>query len=101
MLYLFCSNLLYLLYLQLYAAGRSIAKIITIPAGMQGVRNPCPRVEHPVWVKRLLTDKFSSIKQMSIKTMFGQAAAATKAAVPRKLHAVAISPQGVSQSGET
>ena len=68
---------------------------------MQGVRNPCPRVEHPVWVKRLLTDKFSSIKQMSIKTMFGQAAAATKAAVPRKLHAVAISPQGVSQSGET
>jgi hypothetical protein len=53
------------------STGRSVQKIITIPAGMQGVLNPCPRVLHPVWVKRLLADKFSSIKQMSIKTMFG------------------------------
>ena len=50
--------------------ARSVQKIITIPAGMQGVANPCPRVEHPVWVKRLLQDKFSTVKQMSIKTMF-------------------------------
>lgn len=28
--------------------GKTIQKIITIPAGMQFVRNPCPRVEHPV-----------------------------------------------------
>lgn len=77
-------------------AARSVQKIITIPAGMQGVLNPCPRVEHPVWVKRLLHDKFSSVKQMSIKAMFGAAAA------PRKL--LKSTPVGgagiVSESGQ-
>ena len=28
--------------------GKTIQKIITIPAGMQAVKNPCPRVIHPV-----------------------------------------------------
>ena len=30
--------------------GKTIQKIITIPAGMQAVKNPCPRVIHPVRV---------------------------------------------------
>lgn len=85
----FFSNLI--CYLQTNTA-RSVQKIITIPAGMQGVVNPCPRVEHPIWVKRLLQDKFSTVKQMSIKTMFG--------AAPRKLTAKDISVEAVSQSGK-
>jgi len=28
--------------------GKTIQKIITIPAGMQAIVNPCPRVVHPV-----------------------------------------------------
>jgi hypothetical protein len=72
-----------------------VQKIITIPAGMQGVVNPCPRVEHPVWVKRLLLDKFSTVKQMSIKAMFS-------AAPPRKFTSPLknLLPEGVSDSGD-
>ena len=33
--------------------GKSIQKIITIPAGMQAVKNPCPRVVHPVMQQQL------------------------------------------------
>lgn len=54
-----------------FAVGKTIQKIVTIPAGLQGVANPCPRVEHPVWVKRILQEKFSGVKQKSIAAMFG------------------------------
>ena len=37
--------------------ARTIQKIITIPAGMQRISNPCPRVEHPVWLQRQLDEK--------------------------------------------
>ena len=37
--------------------SRTIQKIITIPAGMQRIANPCPRVEHPVWLQRQLDEK--------------------------------------------
>ena len=32
--------------------GKTIAKIITIPAALQGVPNPVPRVVHPEWLQR-------------------------------------------------
>lgn len=32
--------------------GKTIAKIITIPAALQGVPNPVPRVVHPDWLQR-------------------------------------------------
>lgn len=50
--------------------GKSISKIITVPAGMQHVQNPCPRVDLPVWVKRILQEKHSGLKQSSLLTMF-------------------------------
>lgn len=71
--------------------GKSIQKIITIPAGMQAVKNPCPRVVHPVvqkqlffvlspsllnllapkeWLQRGINEKSASKKQMSIKNSF-------------------------------
>ena len=46
--------------------GKTIQKIITIPAGMQQVINPCPRVEHPIWLQRGFNEKASGKKQMSI-----------------------------------
>lgn len=30
----------------------SIQKIVTIPAELQGVRNPVPRVAHPKWLSK-------------------------------------------------
>ena len=36
--------------------GSAIQKIITIPAAMQRVSNPVPRVKHPDWLhKKVLT----------------------------------------------
>jgi hypothetical protein len=40
--------------------SRTIQKIITIPAGMQRIANPCPRVEHPVWLQRQLDEKVNN-----------------------------------------
>jgi DNA polymerase epsilon subunit 1 len=51
--------------------GKTIQKIITIPAALQKVPNPVPRVEHPSWLSskvNRLNDKF---QQQSIRTMFG------------------------------
>ena len=50
--------------------GKSVQKIITIPAGLQGVANPCPRVEHPEWLQRKIQESGSGFKQKNIKDMF-------------------------------
>jgi DNA polymerase epsilon subunit 1 len=51
--------------------GKSIAKIITIPAGTQAIQNPCPRVAHPVWLQRRLKELLSGKKQSKISALFG------------------------------
>jgi DNA polymerase epsilon subunit 1 len=51
--------------------GKTIQKIITIPAALQKVPNPVPRVPHPDWLDtkvQQLNDKF---QQRSILSMFG------------------------------
>ena len=51
--------------------NNTIRKIITIPAALQKVPNPVPRVPHPDWLQttvRRMNDKF---KQKSIKSIFG------------------------------
>ena len=51
--------------------GKNIQKIITIPAALQKVENPVPRVTHPDWLLskvQQLNDKF---QQQSIVSMFG------------------------------
>lgn len=50
--------------------GKSIQKIITIPAGMQRVANPVPRIEHPNWLQKRLNDLSTGLKQRSITSMF-------------------------------
>ncbi|XP_065339696.1 DNA polymerase epsilon catalytic subunit 1 [Cloeon dipterum] len=50
--------------------GGCIQKIVTIPAAMQGVANPVPRVRHPDWLHRKLAEKGDSRKQRKIDAMF-------------------------------
>ena len=50
--------------------GRSIQKIITVPAGMQQIGNPCPRVQHPLWLQRSLEERSSGRRQVTITSLF-------------------------------
>ena len=59
--------------------GSAIQKIITIPAAMQRVDNPVPRVRHPDWLHRKVAEKEDTHKQTKLDTLFA-AAGAKKAA---------------------
>lgn len=48
----------------------SIQKIITIPAAMQGLCNPVPRVPHPYWLHKKINLGADSLKQIKINEIF-------------------------------
>ncbi|KAF5297091.1 hypothetical protein FQA39_LY02671 [Lamprigera yunnana] len=50
--------------------GGAIQKIITIPAAMQGVANPVPRIRHPDWLHKRILEKNDNFKQRRINDMF-------------------------------
>lgn len=50
--------------------GNAIRKIITIPAAMQQVENPVPRVAHPDWLLRALHEHKYGANQRRITQMF-------------------------------
>ena len=50
--------------------GTCIQKIITIPATLQKVSNPNPRIPLPEWLNKRAKDSDSNLKQVSIKSMF-------------------------------
>jgi DNA polymerase epsilon subunit 1 len=50
--------------------SRSIQKIVTIPAGLQRINNPCPRVVHPDWLNRSISERANGLKQTKISSMF-------------------------------
>eukprot|EP01135_Chromosphaera_perkinsii_P002657 Nk52_evm25s226 gene=Nk52_evmTU25s226 len=50
--------------------GSAIQKIVTIPAAMQNISNPVPRVRHPDWLFKRVAEKNDSFKQMRIDNMF-------------------------------
>ena len=52
--------------------GSTIMKIITIPAAMQNVANPVPRVKHPDWLQSRLLAKSDKYKQKNITDMFAR-----------------------------
>ncbi|CAH2005328.1 unnamed protein product [Acanthoscelides obtectus] len=54
--------------------GGAIQKIITIPAAMQGVPNPVPRVRHPDWLHKKILEKNDNFKQRRITDMFTHSA---------------------------
>ena len=47
-----------------------IQKIITIPAALQDIKNPVPRVEHPDWLKKRIAVSEDKFKQSSINRFF-------------------------------
>ncbi|KAG1689536.1 DNA polymerase epsilon catalytic subunit A [Nymphon striatum] len=51
--------------------GSTIQKIITIPAALQHVSNPVPRVQHPDWLHKKLLEKNDVMRQRGIKDFFG------------------------------
>ncbi|XP_015122503.1 DNA polymerase epsilon catalytic subunit A isoform X1 [Diachasma alloeum] len=50
--------------------GSTIQKIITIPAAMQGISNPVPRVKHPDWLHKKILEKNDVKKQRKITDLF-------------------------------
>ncbi len=60
--------------------GGTIQKIITIPAALQGVPNPVPRIQHPDWLHKKILEKTDVLKQRKISEMFKPAAAVVKKA---------------------
>lgn len=50
--------------------GSTIQKIITIPAALQGVQNPVPRIKHPDWLFKRLKEKVDTHKQRKVSEMF-------------------------------
>jgi len=55
--------------------GKTIQKIITIPAALQKVPNPVPRVKHPQWLEKKILQMSDSYKQTTIEDMFSKAQA--------------------------
>lgn len=53
--------------------GSAIQKIITIPAAMQGVNNPVPRIRHPDWLHKKVLEKSQNVKQRRIDDIFKSA----------------------------
>ena len=47
-----------------------IQKLITIPAALQKVRNPVPRVAHPEWLQRRINVKDDKFKQRKMTDLF-------------------------------
>ncbi|BFZ59058.1 DNA polymerase epsilon catalytic subunit [Saitoella coloradoensis] len=54
--------------------GSVIQKLISIPAALQKVENPVPRVAHPEWLQRRLATKADKFKQQNITNMFSKKA---------------------------
>ena len=46
--------------------GSAIQKIITIPAAMQQVKNPVPRIKHPDWLHKMVSERNDKKKQISM-----------------------------------
>ncbi|EQK98651.1 DNA polymerase epsilon [Ophiocordyceps sinensis CO18] len=52
--------------------GSVIQKLITIPAALQKVRNPVPRVPHPDWLQRRINIKDDRMKQKKLTDLFSK-----------------------------
>ena len=52
--------------------GSVVQKLITIPAALQKVRNPVPRVAHPEWLQRRINAKDDKLKQKRMTDHFNK-----------------------------
>ncbi|XP_052253908.1 DNA polymerase epsilon catalytic subunit A-like [Dreissena polymorpha] len=53
--------------------GGCVMKIITIPAALQNVSNPVPRIAHPDWLQKKLLERNDVFKQKKISEIFAAA----------------------------
>jgi len=58
--------------------GKTIQKIITIPAALQKVKNPVPRVPHPEWLEAKVNQLNDRFKQKTVDSMFAALASTKK-----------------------
>ena len=70
----------------------AVQKIISIPAALQHVTNPCPRVAHPDWLHKMVRDKDDVFKQKKLKDMFAKHALAEADANAPLGDGVAVTP---------
>ena len=52
--------------------GSVVQKLITIPAAMQKVPNPVPRIEHPDWLQRRIVGQGDKFKQNKVTDFFSR-----------------------------
>ncbi|RFU26627.1 hypothetical protein B7463_g9716, partial [Scytalidium lignicola] len=52
--------------------GSVIQKLITIPAALQKIRNPVPRIAHPEWLQRRINVKDDKMKQKKMTDLFSK-----------------------------
>lgn len=50
-----------------------VQKIITIPAALQDIENPVPRVAHPDWLRKKIARSKDKVKQQSLSSFFTKA----------------------------
>ncbi|KAI7977288.1 hypothetical protein EIK77_004704 [Talaromyces pinophilus] len=60
--------------------GSVIQKLITIPAALQKLGNPVPRVQHPDWLQRRINTRDDKFKQKKMTDMFAKNPLAEKSA---------------------
>jgi DNA polymerase epsilon subunit 1 len=48
----------------------TIQKIVTIPAALQGLPNPVPRVAHPDWLEKKVRERDSGMRQQKLSSFF-------------------------------
>ncbi|AMD19555.1 HCL596Wp [Eremothecium sinecaudum] len=65
-----------------------IQKIITIPAALQNIPNPVPRVEHPDWLKKKIATSEAKLKQTSIGKFFKKSEKAIEVEIENAAFAV-------------
>ena len=52
--------------------GNSVLKIVSIPAALQGVDNPCPKIPYPDWLNKKVKELKSVFKQRNITNFFNK-----------------------------
>ncbi len=70
--------------------GSAIQKIITIPAALQKVDNPVPRVRHPDWLHKRVAEKDDTHKQTKLDTLFAAAGRKNAAQQAQRAAAAAV-----------
>ncbi|GFR41060.1 hypothetical protein Agub_g1687, partial [Astrephomene gubernaculifera] len=74
--------------------GSAIQKIITIPAALQGLPNPVPRVKHPDWLHKRIRERTDKCQQLRLTDMLSRMRASAAAAAAGKEQQEEGSPGG-------